>query len=173
MTTTKPSTQPVRDLAALEQRRLKSARRFAAGATQAQVACEFGVSAQTASRWQRAWRAGGRAALRTPERFGRPARLTDAQWRTIEDDLLAGALAHGYDQQGWTLGRVREVIARRTGITYHPAHVWALLRKAGWTLQRPARRAAERDDAAVATWVKTAWPDVTGGEGAREVDRLL
>jgi transposase len=125
MTTTKPSTQSARDLAALEQRRLKAAKRFADGASQAQVAREFGVSAQTASRWQRAWRAGGRGALRTPKRFGRPARRTNAQWRGIETILLAGALAHGYDQHGWTLTRVRELTARRTGITYHPAHVWA------------------------------------------------
>jgi hypothetical protein len=41
---------PRRDIAALEQRRLAAAELFAAGATQAQVALEFGVSAQSAHR---------------------------------------------------------------------------------------------------------------------------
>jgi hypothetical protein len=38
-----------RDFQALEQRRLRAGRRFARGASQAQVAVEFGVSRQTAS----------------------------------------------------------------------------------------------------------------------------
>ncbi|MFF5231369.1 winged helix-turn-helix domain-containing protein [Dactylosporangium sp. NPDC000521] len=33
----------------------------------------------------------------------------------------------------------------------------------GWTRQRPARRAAERDDAAIEAWVKQDWPRITRG----------
>ena len=52
-----------------------------------------------------------------------------------------------------------EVIARVTGVSYHPARVWYILREQlGWTWQRPARRATERDDAAIAHWVKQRWP---------------
>jgi transposase len=48
-----------RDFQALEQRRLWAGRRFARGASQAEVAREFGVSRQTASRWYQAWRSVG------------------------------------------------------------------------------------------------------------------
>jgi transposase len=51
MTTKPPSRSRRRDLQALEQRRLRAGRRFARGASQAQVAVEFGVSRQTTSRW--------------------------------------------------------------------------------------------------------------------------
>ena len=46
------------------------------------------------------------------------------------------------------------VIEAETGVRYHPGHVWKLLRdKLGWSRQRPARRAVERDDEAIARWV--------------------
>jgi transposase len=54
----------------------------------------------------------------------------------------------------WTLDRIALLIQQLTGISHHPAHVWALLRhRLGWTVQRPVRRAAERDQAAVDQWV--------------------
>jgi transposase len=53
------------------------------------------------------------------------------------------------------------VIERLTGIRHHPAHAWALLRnRLGWTVQRPTRRAAERDQAAIDQWVKKDWPRI-------------
>ena len=60
-----------RDLAGLEQRRLDAARTFARGASQAEVARAFGVSAQAASTWYRRWHEGGAAALRGAGRAGR------------------------------------------------------------------------------------------------------
>jgi transposase len=46
----------------------------------------------------------------------------------------------------WTVDRIALVIERLTRVCHHPAHVWALLRhRLGWTVQRPKRRAAERD----------------------------
>jgi hypothetical protein len=39
--------------------------------------------------------------------------------------------------------------------------VWALLHhRLGWTVQRPKRRAAERDQAAIDRWVKEDWPRI-------------
>ena len=68
--------------------------------------------------------------------------------------------AHGYATELWTLARVAEVIERITGVRYHPGHVWRLLRELGWSVQRPARRAAERDEEAIARWIKQDWPRV-------------
>jgi transposase len=42
------------------------------------------------------------------------------------------------------------VIEQLTGVGFHPGHVWRLLRRLGWSVQRPARRAAERDEAEIA-----------------------
>ena len=61
------------------------------------------------------------------------------------------------------------MIERLTGVRHHPAHVWALLRyRLGWTVQRPRRRAAERNQDAIDRWVKERWPRIkqTGTEVA-------
>jgi transposase len=41
--------------------------------------------------------------------------------------------------------------------------VWRLLRRLGWSVQRPARRASERDDAEIARWRAQEWPRIKGG----------
>jgi transposase len=65
------------------------------------------------------------------------------------------------------------VIQRLTGVRHHPSHVWRVLRQLGWSVQRPARRAAERDEAAIQHGVKQDWPRIRQKRSpARRVDRL-
>ncbi len=69
----------------------------------------------------------------------------------------------------WTLARVAEVIEEITGVTYNQTKTWTILReRLGWTRQGPARCAIERNDEAVATWVREDWPRIKkeGGAGA-------
>jgi transposase len=153
---------------AARQRRLQAARLFAQGLPQAEIARRLGVSRQTASRWHARWRRGGRAGLAGPGRWGRPSRLSDADWRRVEHALLAGAQAHGFDTDLWTLPRVAEVIWRLTGVSYHPGHVWWLLRRHHWSPQRLARRASERDEAAIARWRAEDWPRIKRGHSSAE-----
>jgi transposase len=59
----------------------------------------------------------------------------------------------------WTLDRVAAVIERLTGVSHYRGHVWKLLRhRQHYRLQRPARRAIERDERAIARWVAKDWP---------------
>jgi Homeodomain-like domain len=84
-----------RDLEALRERRMRAARMFDRGARQVDVAQALGFSAQTASRWHRAWQEGGRAALAGTGRAGRPRKLSDAQVAQVEAALLKGPRAKG------------------------------------------------------------------------------
>jgi transposase len=121
----------------LQQRRQRAAEMFTIDSRPAHVARELGVSRQAACTWHERWRADGAAGLQIPDRVGRPAKLSDDQLRTVEAVLLEGAQAQGYRTDLWTLKRVAEVIARVTGVTYHPGHVWRLLRHMGWSRQKP------------------------------------
>jgi transposase len=155
----RPAAQQERDR--LQTRRLRAAELFAAGVHQAEVARQLEVSAQAVSIWNRRWKAGGPEALHSKGPSGPAPRLSDTQLATIEQALLAGATANGFSGELWTLDRVALVIRRLTGVKHHPAHVWALLRhRLGWTVQRPKRRAAERDQAAIDRWVKERWPAI-------------
>jgi transposase len=111
--------------------------------------------------WHARFKHGGIEALRSRGPTGPTPRLSDQQLGQVEQALLEGAAANGFVGELWTLERIALVIERLTGVRHHPAHVWALLRhRLGWTVQRPKRRAAERDQDAIDRWVKEDWPRV-------------
>lgn len=161
-----------RDFDAMERRRKQAAALFRRGHSQADVARELKVSRQSVSRWFAEWRAGGAAALRGAGRAGRLPRLDRADLRRVERQLKKGPLACGYATEMWTLSRVGEVIEAETGVAYHPGHVWRILRAMGWSRQRPARRAVERDEQAIANWVKHEWPRVKNRQAPQRLDLL-
>ena len=150
---------PRRDFHGLEVRRQQAARLFTAGReTQGAIARRLEVSRQSVMRWYRAWRTGGRGALRAAGRAGRKPRLAPEQMVRIEAALRQGPRAHGFRTNLWTLPRVARIIKQLTGVQYHPGHVWRLLGAIDWTLQRPAKRARERNEAAIQHCITTRWP---------------
>lgn len=139
------------------------ARWFAKGVRQADVVHRLGVSRQTASRWYQAWRRDGEAGLRGAGRAGRKPRLDAAALRRLEAALLDGPTAWGFTTHLWTLQRIAIVIWKLFRVRYSIAQTWRLLRQLGWSRQRPARRARERDEAAITRWRRTTWPQVKKG----------
>jgi transposase len=149
----------LRDRLAFEGVRMQAGALFAAGRSQAEVAHQLGVARQNVSRWHARWRSGGPDALRSAGPTGPGPRLSDQQLHAIDQALRQGARAHGFDTDHWTLARITTVIQQLTGVGYHPGHVWKLLRhRLHYRLQRPARRAVERDEQGIARWVAEDWP---------------
>ena len=141
-----------------EQVRLAAADQIEAGASDREVAKRFRVTRMSANRWRRALTAGGRTALMSRGPGGGPCKLTGAQVRELEAVLEAGPAAQGWEDQCWTLGRIAEVVRRRFGVTYTLAGLDLLLHRIGWSVQVPARRAAERDEEKIARWREDTWP---------------
>ena len=164
--------RPRRDFLGLDRRRKQAARLFVAGVVQAHVAQRLQASRQSVSRWHREWRRGGVAALRAAGRAGRLPRLDDGQLSLVDRALRQGAPAHGFNTNLWTLPRIANVIKRLTNVRYHPGHVWKILRSMGWTLQRPAKRARERNEAAVRQWIAKEWPALKKRPSPKGVDPL-
>jgi transposase len=134
-----------------------------AGASDREVAWHFRVSRMSANRWRRALATGGRAALVSRGAAGAKCKLTAAQLRELATVLEAGPAAWGWDEdQCWTLARITEVARRRFGVDYTLAGMCVLLHRIGWSVQVPARRAAERDEARIAAWREETWPVVKG-----------
>ena len=127
---------------------MQAADLFAKGVSQADIGRELEVSHQTVSDWHEKWAAGGKRALKSTGQPGRPPKVSEADLARVTRALEKGPRASGYPTELWTLARVADVIEKVTGVKYHPGHVWRVLRQMGWSRQRPARRAAERDDAA-------------------------
>lgn len=152
---------------------MRAAELFSSGARNIDIARELGVAHQTVSDWRELWRQSGTEALKAAGRAGRMPKITREQLGAVEQALEKGARANGFATDIWTLPRVTEVIERVTGVRYHPGHVWRILRhKLGWSRQRPARRALERNEEAIESWVKHRWPVVKKRQTQRRPDRL-
>ncbi|NJP30325.1 winged helix-turn-helix domain-containing protein [Microbispora hainanensis] len=142
-----------------EEVRLSAAVMFEQGVTNAALARTLRVTQRSVERWRRAWREGGTAALASAGPHALP-RLSPAQFARLEAELERGPLAHGFADQRWTLMRIKTLIGRMFHLGYTVQGVWYLLRRNGWSCQRPARRAIERDEAAIEVWKKEVWPQV-------------
>jgi transposase len=134
-----------------EGRRLRAWELYEQGWTQAAIARALGVTTGAVCQWIKQGRGGGREALYHRKPPGRRARLTDEQGRELLAILARGAEGSGFRGDVWTTKRVAAVIAREFRVRYHPAHVSKLLRRLGWSVQRPVRRAAQRDERAIET----------------------
>ena len=105
----------------------------------------------------------GRPALVSKGAGGAKCKLSAAQLRELATLLDAGPATWGWDEdQCWTLARIAEVVRRRFGAEYTLAGMDLLLHRIGWSVLVPARRAAERDEAAIAAWLEETWPVVKG-----------
>ena len=122
------------------------------------IAAALRVSAAAVSGWVKRARMGGIEALRRRPAPGPTPKLTAAQRARLPDLLAQGAEAHGFVGDVWTTKRVAAVIKRVLGVRYHPAHLSRLLRQEGLSLQKPIRRASQRDEAAIAAWRDETWP---------------
>jgi transposase len=93
---------------------------------------------------------GDREALASKGAGGAKCKLSPAQLAGLEAVLDAGPAACGYEDQCWTLARIADLAWDRFGVEYTLAGMDVLLHRLGWSVQVPARRAAERDEAVIA-----------------------
>jgi transposase len=148
--------------------RLQAAELFARGIGAVEVADRLRVSTKSAYAWRRDWMRGGAEALASQGPAGGPCKLTTQQEVRLQSELDAGPTAHGWNEdQRWTLARVAQLIRTLFRISYTPRGVSYLLHRLGWSPQVPVHRAAERDNEAIATWVKETWPQVEQPGGSR------
>lgn len=130
------------------------------GLSQSEAARRLKVDGRTVRKWM-AWHRGrgtrGVASRPTP---GRPSRLGVRESKKLERILLDGARAAGFSTDLWTCPRVAQVIRREFGVRYHVDHIVRLLRKLGWSPQKPEARALERDEKKIRRWVRESWPRI-------------
>ena len=147
-----------------EGRRLRAFELKREGWSQQRIAEALGVSKGAVSQWmKRAREGGGVRALKRQPAPGAPPRLSEEQRAKVPELLERGAQAHGFRGEVWTCERVAEVIRREFGVVYHPAHVSRLLKALRQSLQKPQRRANQRDEEAIENWKEQRWPSLKKG----------
>jgi transposase len=146
-----------------EGRRLRAFELKQEGWPQQQIADALGVSKGAVSQWMKRAREGGVQALKRQPAPGASPRLSEQERAKVPELLAQGAEAHGFRGDVWTCERVAIVIRKEFGVSYHPAHVSRLLKALRQSLQKPQRRANQRDEEAIERWKLERWPSLKKG----------
>jgi transposase len=156
------------DHKALEVLRHRALDRVEAGADPREVSRVLGLHVNTVYKWVAAARAGGRGALDAKPVPGRPPLLTvDQQAQVVEWVTGSDPRQLSFGFALWTRGMVGDLIARRFQVRMSASAVGRMLHRLGLTPQRPVWRAWQADDAAVAAWKDTVYPEL-----AKEAKKL-
>jgi len=144
----------------LEVRRRRAVAMLQEGVGVREVARRVGVGPGSVVRWREVYKRAGEEGLKAKRHPGRKPKLSPQERQRVAVLLLQGPLAHGYGTDLWTLARVARLIDKEFGVSYHPGHVWRILREMGWRCQKPERRARERDEEAIRQWRQERWPHI-------------
>ncbi len=143
-----------------ERRRLHAVELRKAGWKQKEIATALDVSPMAVSQWLKKLEREGVSSLRAHPHTGRPGELSNTQKKLIPDLLSHGAEAYGFRGEVWTCRRVKQVIEREFGVSYHRSHVARLLKELRWTPQQPMERAIQRDEAEIQRWQTRTWLEI-------------
>jgi transposase len=142
-----------------EGRRLRAWELKQQGWSQSAIARALGVTRGAVSQWMKQVREQGVQGLYRRLAPRPTPKLRAEQRAQLLELLRRGAQAYGFRGDVWTRGRVAEVIQREFGVTLYPTSVGRLLRESGWSLQKPARRAKQRNEDAIRAWKEGRWPE--------------
>lgn len=142
----------VRDFAMMEKRRHLAVAMVGQGKRQADVARHFCVSRASVTRWVQAYERKGVAGLKRHKHPGGEPKLKPGQKRALLRELRRGATALGFSGDFWSCRRIVSVIEQKFGVHYHPAYTSRLMRSLGWSYQKPAKRARERNERRIRRW---------------------
>lgn len=138
-----------------EWRRLRAWALHQKGWERGVIAEALDVSEESVRKWVGRARREGEDILKARPRQGAPPKLSEEQKAELVDIIELGAEEAGFEGERWTQARIRQVIIDRFEVTYHQNTISRLLDELGYSYQKPATRAAKRDDEAIMEWRRT------------------
>ena len=119
-----------------------------------------GVTPWSVYRWKAMYEKEGSNGLTAKPHPGSSTKLEEEHFPALADLLQQGPQAHGFDTDRWTLDRIRVVIENEFDVSVDTTTVWRYMQRLNWSCQKPQRRARERDEAAVETWLNETVPAI-------------
>lgn len=83
---------------------------------------------------------------------GNRSRLSQEQFEKLKLFLLQGALVHGFPTDNWTRERIADLIMKQFQIHYCAAHISKIMRKIGFSLQKPQSKSYKQDPQQLTQW---------------------
>jgi putative transposase len=158
----------------MEERRLEGGRLLKAGKmSKAEVSRYLGVSRATVGEWAKTIEVKGIRGLRKRKAAGSASKLSNPQKEKLKKELDRGALASGFPTDRWTLERVQKLIKKEFGVIYHLNYLNRLLRKLGFSPQKPLPQAVEQEKELVEAWLQGDWPRIKKVTASGRKNRVL
>ena len=145
----------------LEALRIRAVQQIEDGAHPEDVADALGMNRSTVYGWLAKYREGGIEALKAKPVPGRPPKLSGAQLQRLYRLVVGNDPRQlQFEFALWTRDMVRELIRREFDVRLSPVSVGRLLRKLGFSPQRPLWRAWQQNPEAVARWKAEEFPAI-------------
>ncbi|HEX7907841.1 MAG TPA: helix-turn-helix domain-containing protein [Paraburkholderia sp.] len=107
-------------------RRLAAGKKLLDGIPVAQIAEDMGMAKTTVEKYRKMLEEGGLEALRNISVGGRRSALDESARIWIAGAMRGSPRDYGFDADGWTNARMRELIRRHYGISYSRVYAWQL-----------------------------------------------
>lgn len=145
----------------LEQLRRDAVKRVEAGESPEAVASGLGINRRTIYRWLEAYHYGGDQALCAKPIPGAPSKLNAKQLAKLARVIRSkNPQQLKFDYALWTLAIIRQVIVDLFGVKLSEVSVGRLIKRLGFTPQRPLYRAWQQDPQLVQTWQDEEYPKI-------------
>jgi putative transposase len=141
--------------------------------SKAEVSRYLGVSRATVGEWAKTIEVKGIRGLRKRKAVGSASKLSNPQKEKLKKKLDRGALASGFPTDRWTLERVQKLIKKEFGVIYHLNYLNRLLRKLGFSPQKPLPQAVEQEKELVEAWLQGDWPRIKKVTASGRKNRVL
>jgi putative transposase len=158
----------------MEERRLEGGRLLKVGKmSKAEISRYLGISRATVGEWAKTIEVKGIGGLRKRKAAGSASKLSNPQKEKLKKKLDRGALASGFPTDRWTLERVQKLIKKEFGVIYHLNYLNRLLRKLGFSPQKPLPQAVEQEKELVEAWLQGDWPRIKKVTASGRKNRVL
>ena len=152
--------EAVKDGAARVALRIQAILLSLGGYTTGQIAELLKVSRGTVPLWIHHWNDQREDGLLEGFRPGRTSRLNDTELEKLGDILESGPVAYGLSKGVWTSVVITSVIHEEFGVIYHPGHVRKVLKRLGFSVQRPTLKLAKADPRKQNKWIRYTYPNL-------------
>jgi transposase len=130
------------------------------GLTTSQIADRLKVHRSTVPLWIEHWNEHGEEGLWEGQRSGRPSEVDESMRQRVCDILDSGPVAYGLDTGIWTSPMIGQILQEECGVRYHPGHVRKLLKRWGYSVQRPTTRLVQANMKERRKWVRYTYPNL-------------
>jgi transposase len=130
------------------------------GYTTGDIGTVLKVNRTTVSPWINNWNSFREEGLLEGYRSGRKRKLDLKDQEKLGDILESGPLAYGLDTGVWTSVLIADVIEEEFNVHYHPGHVRKLLKKLGFSVQRPTTTLIDAEPKEINRWIRYTEPNL-------------